>query len=85
MKTINLVFFASIRERLGTPGEQLTLGEEIATVEGVLQALNGRGEPWASVVADPRLLVAVNQEMVGRDAPVGAGNEVALFPPVTGG
>jgi molybdopterin synthase sulfur carrier subunit len=82
---INLVFFASIRERLGSDGEALALAEGVATVAALKAQLCERGEPWASVLADPRLLVAVNQEMVGPDAPVKAEDEVAFFPPVTGG
>lgn len=82
---INVLFFARFREKLGTDRETLALPAP-ATVQGLLDLLVARGEPWAGQLGGERgVLVAVNQQMAGRDAPLADGDEVAVFPPVTGG
>ncbi len=82
---IKLVYFASIREQLGCDEEQLELAEGVAQVKDVMSLLAARGEPWSRVLGDEKLLVAVNQEMSPIDTAVSDGDEVAFFPPVTGG
>ncbi|MER2545690.1 MAG: MoaD/ThiS family protein, partial [Candidatus Accumulibacter phosphatis] len=52
---------------------------------GLLGFLAQRGGAWEHLAEIRNLRQAVNQEMVGRDAPIGAEDEVAFFPPVTGG
>ena len=47
--------------------------------------LAARGGPWSALSTTKNLRVAVNQQMVGLDAAVKAGDEIAFFPPVTGG
>ena len=82
---INLKYFASVREALGS-GEAVTLPEGVATVGAVRAWLVARGEPWAGALAEGRALrMACNQRMCDGGAPVAAGDEVAFFPPVTGG
>jgi sulfur-carrier protein len=82
---INLKYFASVREALGG-GEQVLLPAGVATVGDVRAWLLARGEPWASALAEGRALrMACNQRMCDASAPVAAGDEVAFFPPVTGG
>jgi molybdopterin synthase sulfur carrier subunit len=54
-------------------------------VGGLRDLLAARGEPWSALATTRNLRVAVNQQMVGFDAAVKAGDEVAFFPPVTGG
>lgn len=81
---VKVVYFASIRERLGCEQEQLSLDSD-ATVATLLQALCSRGAPWDQVLNGSTLLVAVNHEMVGMGQSLQAGDEVAFFPPVTGG
>lgn len=82
---IKVVFFASVRERLGKEGVELDAGD-VATVRDVIARLGEReGEAWQAVTAGEHLLVAVNQTMAEPDHPVSAGDEVAFFPPVTGG
>lgn len=81
---IKVVFFASIREQLGCEQQQVECGPA-ATVATLLDTLKQRGAPWDAVLGSATLLVAVNQEMVGLDTPLAAGDEVAFFPPVTGG
>lgn len=81
---IKVLYFASLRERLGLADE--TLDEHPATLAGLRDALAARGEPWREVFAgDMRVLAAVNQQMVGDDGLVNDGDEVGFFPPVTGG
>ncbi|MBK7016622.1 MAG: molybdopterin converting factor subunit 1 [Sulfuritalea sp.] len=83
--SIKILFFAGLREALGTGTEALALPAGVATVGGLRDLLAARGEPWAALATTKNLRVAVNQQMVGFDTPVKAGDEVAFFPPVTGG
>jgi molybdopterin synthase sulfur carrier subunit len=82
---VQLRYFASLREKLGLGDETVTLPEAIGTVGGLQQWLQERGEPWREALADDRLLVAVNQQVGDRETAVSDGDEVAWFPPVTGG
>lgn len=83
---VRLLFFASLRERLGATGEEVELPSSVKTVGALREHLHGRGGAWAEVFAPARnVRAAVNQDMVQASAPVKAGDEVAFFPPVTGG
>ncbi|WP_269533022.1 molybdopterin converting factor subunit 1 [Chitinimonas sp. BJYL2] len=83
---VQLRYFARLRERFGLAEESLTLPEGIETVAGLLAHLALRGEAWAEELASHRVFrVALDQELVGFEAPLHAGVEVAIFPPVTGG
>ncbi|XOZ32296.1 molybdopterin converting factor subunit 1 [Halomonadaceae bacterium KBTZ08] len=81
---ITLRFFASLRERLGT-SEALLPAEGVACIGDIRQRLQQRGDEWAELLGDERVLMAVNQAMARADTPVQPGDEVAFFPPVTGG
>ena len=84
--TIQLVFLARLRERFGVSREAYELAVDIDTVDALLAALRQRGGAFAVELAAGRAFrVAVNQEVVALDHPVKAGDEVAIFPPVTGG
>jgi molybdopterin synthase sulfur carrier subunit len=84
--TVTLVLLARLREVLGSAGETLELRGGEACVGDVLATLRRRGGGWAHELAPGRAVrVAVNHAMVGEGAPVRDGDEVALFPPVTGG
>lgn len=82
---VKILYFASLREALGSSGEQLPLPAGVATTGALRDHLAARGEPWAQLARTKNLRCAVNQAMVGFDAAVKAGDEVAFFPPVTGG
>jgi molybdopterin synthase sulfur carrier subunit len=83
---LKLVFFARLREDLGTGAEQLTLPPGVSTVAGLRAHLVERGGSWAAALAQGKAIrVAVNQEMAQPGTPVKPGDEVAFFPPVTGG
>ncbi len=83
---LKLLFFAALREQLGVAAESIDLPESVATVEALRSHLTQRGEAWRQALASGRALrVAVNQDMAHASTPVKAGDEVAFFPPVTGG
>jgi sulfur-carrier protein len=83
---IKLLYFAWLRARIGQAEEELALPEEVRDVEGLLLWLCRRGPAYSEALRDLSVIrVAVNQDYVGRDHPVRAGDEIALFPPVTGG
>ncbi len=83
---IQLRFFASIREALGTSHEALELPPHIDTVGALRSHLRERGEAWAAALAPGRALrMACNQQMADEATPLSEGCEVAFFPPVTGG
>jgi molybdopterin synthase sulfur carrier subunit len=83
---LKLLYFARLREDLGTGVEELALPAGVTTVAGLRAHLIGRGGTWASALANGKALrVAVNQDMAEPSTPIRAGDEVAFFPPVTGG
>lgn len=83
---ITVLYFARLRETFGMASEQLALPAGVATVEGVRATLAARGGAWAHELAAGRAFrTAVNQAIAGADTPVKDGDEVAIFPPVTGG
>ena len=83
---INLRFFASVREAVGTPGESVELPTGVATVGAVREFLIARGGAWADALAHERALrMAFNHVMCEPETAIREGGEVAFFPPVTGG
>lgn len=84
--TVKVLYFASLREKLGTGAEEVELPAGVASVDALRAHLRARGGAWAEALAEGRLLrAAVNQDMADGAAAVKAGDEVAFFPPVTGG
>lgn len=83
---IRLLWFAWLRERLGTGEEELALPAGVATVGALVAHLKARGPAYAAAL-DERTQVrcAVNQDFATAETPVRPGDEVAFFPPVTGG
>ena len=82
----NLLFFAGLREALGLGKESVELPDGVTNVAALRAHLAGRGGAWAEQFAASRnLRAAVNQDMVGADAPIKSGDEIAFVPPVTGG
>ncbi len=83
---INVKYFARLSEALGSKCEAIEFGKQSETVDSVIQLLIDRGEPWATEFsAEAKVLVAVNHEMCPSDTLLKDGDEVAFFPPVTGG
>ena len=82
--TLDLVYFAWVRERIGIGSERVETGAE--TVRGLVDELIAREARYAAAFADlAALRVAVDQELSGYDAPLAGVREVAFFPPMTGG
>ena len=82
--SIQILYFASLRERLKLSDEAVPADSGV-TVAELLQTLKARGPEWESTLSGTRVKVAVNQEVASLETPVGEGDEVAFFPPVTGG
>lgn len=82
---LKILYFAGLRERLGRGSEEVALPAEVADVAGLRDFLAARGGPWESLATLRNLRYAVNQDMARLDSPLHAGDEVAFFPPVTGG
>jgi molybdopterin synthase sulfur carrier subunit len=83
---VTLLYFASLREAVGVARETCDLPPGVDTTMRVRAWLRERGGAWAAALAEGRnVRAAVDQVMVGADAPLRDGAEVAFFPPVTGG
>lgn len=81
---INVLYFARLRETFGTGAEAVELAS--GTVADLIATLRGRGRPWADELDGSRAFrVAVNQDIAGPDTVLNERDEVAIFPPVTGG
>ena len=83
---VKVLFFANLRERLGAGAEVVEIPDSASTVAGLRLHLIRRGGAWEEVLGDMKVVrVAVNQDMAAANAPLNPGDEVAFFPPVTGG
>ena len=81
-----VLYFASMRERMGRNEEALPLPEGVDTVATLIALLQTRDSAGAAAFAHPALIrAAVNQEFASPATPVQDGDEIAFFPPVTGG
>jgi molybdopterin converting factor subunit 1 len=84
--TLRLLWFAWLRERVGTAEEEVALPPEVRTVGELVSWLRARSPGHAAAFeTGAAVRCAVNQDFAGPDTPVAAGDEVAFFPPVTGG
>jgi molybdopterin synthase sulfur carrier subunit len=83
---MKLLYFAWLRAKIGIAEERIDPPAGVATVAALLDWLKTRGPGFADALKDTRIVrVAVNQAYVALDHPLRPGDEVALFPPVTGG
>jgi sulfur-carrier protein len=83
---VKVLFFANLRERLGTGAEVVEIPDTASTGAGLRLHLMRRGGAWNDVLGDMKVVrVAVNHDMAAANAPLNPGDEVAFFPPVTGG
>jgi len=83
---LTLLYFAWLRQKIGKSTEEITLPPGIATVKDLIAHLQGIGPAYAEAFADhSRIRAAVNQHHAGLDAKIAANDEIAFFPPVTGG
>jgi molybdopterin synthase sulfur carrier subunit len=83
---VKLLYFAWVRQKIGKGEEELKVPSSAATVRALAEFLRVRGDGYGEAFADlSRLRAAVNQEHVSFDTAVSQNDEVAFFPPVTGG
>ena len=83
---IRMLYFAWVRERVGTAEEMVAPPKSVTTVAALVDWLSARSDRDAAAFADRgRLRAAVDQDFVAMDAPIAGAREIALFPPVTGG
>lgn len=82
---LRVLYFASLRETVGINREQLDLSAQVRSVADLRTHLAERGGSWRVLERAGNLRCAVNQQMAAADTPLKDGDEVAFFPPVTGG
>lgn len=84
--TVDLLYFAWVRERIGCAAEQVALPAGVGSVGALLQHLRARGGGYAEALAETaRIRCAVNQDFAQPDTAIAPGDEIAIFPPITGG
>lgn len=84
-KNISILYFASLGEHLKCETETYPITEDTLSLSDLKSKLASRGEQWNRIQEDQNLLCAVNQNITHEDLALKAGDEVAFFPPVTGG
>jgi molybdopterin synthase sulfur carrier subunit len=83
---VTLLYFAWVRQKIGRGEEQLALPAGVKTVSDLIENLRARGPEYRDAFSDlERIRVAINQEHTALDATLRDGDEIAFFPPVTGG
>jgi len=84
--TVTVLYFARLREAFGVSTEQIELPQAIHDISGLTRWLRERGGVWDAELAETRTVrAAVNQVMAAGDTAIKNGDEIAFFPPVTGG
>jgi molybdopterin synthase sulfur carrier subunit len=83
---MKILYFAWMRQRIGASNEDIDLPDSVSTVDGLVDWLIARGDGYEQAFAKREVIrAAVNQEYVQFDHPVANSDEIAFFPPVTGG
>ena len=83
---LNVLFFARVKEQLDCSGLQLEWQETLSDLDALQEQLCAqRGDLWREVLGQDNMIRAVNQVVVDGNARLRDGDEVAFFPPVTGG
>jgi molybdopterin synthase sulfur carrier subunit len=83
---MQLLYFGWVRIKMGKDRENIDLPDGVTNVQGLIEALRDRGGQYEEALSDISMVrVAVNQELTDLDAAVANDDEVALFPPMTGG
>lgn len=83
--TVRVLYFAALREALGTASEEVSLPPGVTSVAALREHLASRGEAWQILARMKNLRAAVNQDMARPETAIRDGDEIAFFPPVTGG
>ncbi|WP_377288087.1 molybdopterin converting factor subunit 1 [Rhizobium sp. SG2393] len=83
---VKLVYFAWVREKIGKGEEEIDLPANVVTGGDLIAHLKTLGDDYADALAHEKVIrIAINQEHVEHDEPIGGAREIALFPPMTGG
>ncbi len=83
---MNILYFAWLRERTGKTNEELELPAEVTTPRQLIAYLRARGPGYEAAFKDEKLIrCAIGQEFCSLDTPWGDADEIAFFPPFTGG
>ena len=80
---LKVLFFAQTRELIGI--DEIVLEQDFATADALREHLSQKGDKWALALEKGKLLVAINQTLMSLESAVKSGDEIAFFPPVTGG
>ena len=83
---MKILYFAWLRQRTGTGEEDISLPDGVRDVAGLIEWLKGRGPEYSEALSDTSAIrVAVNQEFATLETALDGNEEVAMFPPMTGG
>ena len=86
MKMLKIHYFASLREQIGRECDDLVLPDNVSNVAELIDFIKGSDAIFKDVFdSTPKILVAVNQVVVSRDCQLTEDDEIAFFPPMTGG
>ena len=80
---LKVLFFAQTRELIGI--DEIVLEQDFATADALREHLSQKGNKWALALEKGKLLVAINQTLMPLESTIKSGDEIAFFPPVTGG
>ena len=83
--SIKVLFFGGLRERLGIASTTIALPANVLTVADLRDHLAAQGDEWMALAQTKNLRAAVNQRMTAMDLAISNDDEIAFFPPVTGG
>lgn len=83
---MKILYFAWLRQRIGTGEENVAVPENVTDVAGLIKWLKTRGDSFEEALQDVSAIrVAINQEFATPESKIAPDDEVALFPPMTGG